>query len=82
MAELAQLRWSGYVVRMGDERYNKMAWQFRTHGKRPKRSLRLTWEQGMHKIRKGKRIEWKGVISYGSRLWETESSVCTIYFCG
>ena len=61
MAELAQLRWSGYVVRMGDKRYHKMAWQFRTHGKRPKRSPRLMWEEGIHKIRKGQGIEWNGV---------------------
>jgi hypothetical protein len=36
MIELAQYRWFGYVVRIGDERYPKMAWQATMQGKRPK----------------------------------------------
>jgi hypothetical protein len=34
--ELAELRWFGNIVRMGEERYPKMAWQARTQGKSPK----------------------------------------------
>jgi hypothetical protein len=36
MIELAQFGWFRYVVRMGDERYPKMAWQARMQGKDPK----------------------------------------------
>jgi len=36
MTELAELRWFGYIVRMGDERYTRMAWQAEMQGKRPK----------------------------------------------
>jgi hypothetical protein len=36
MIELAQYRWFGYVVRMEDERYCRMAWQATMQGKRPK----------------------------------------------
>ena len=42
MPELAHLRWFGYAVRMGDDRYHKRAWQDRTHGKRPQRRSRMT----------------------------------------
>jgi len=36
VTELAELRWFGSIVRIGDERYPKIAWQARTEGKRPK----------------------------------------------
>jgi hypothetical protein len=64
MIKLAQLRWFGHVVRMGEERYPKMAWQARTqgtHGKRPKGRLRQTWKEGIQKIWKERGIERKGV---------------------
>jgi hypothetical protein len=35
--ELAKLRWFRNIVRIGDERHPKMAWQARTEEKRPKR---------------------------------------------
>ena len=35
--ELAQFRWFGHTVRMGDERYPKMAWQARTQGEETQR---------------------------------------------
>jgi hypothetical protein len=35
MIELAQLRWLGNFVKMGDERYHKIAWKAKKMGKRP-----------------------------------------------
>lgn len=61
MIELAQLRWFGQVVRMGNERYTKMPWQARTQRKRTKRRPRQNWEEEIRKILKERAIEWKGV---------------------
>jgi len=36
MTELVVLKWFVNIVRRGDERYPKMAWQARTQRKRPK----------------------------------------------
>jgi hypothetical protein len=36
MRELAELNWFGNIVRMGDKRYPKMAWQARTQWKNHK----------------------------------------------
>jgi hypothetical protein len=35
MIELAQLMWLGNAVKMGDERYPKIAWKTGKMGKRP-----------------------------------------------
>jgi len=34
VTELAQLKWFGHVVKMGDEKYSRMSWNTRTQGKR------------------------------------------------
>jgi hypothetical protein len=44
MIELAQFKWFGYVIRMGDDRYPKMAWQAQMQGKDPKEDNRLAKE--------------------------------------
>jgi hypothetical protein len=61
MIRLAQVRWFGHVVGMGDERYHKMVWQARIQGKRPKGRPRQTWGEGIQKILKERGIEWSGV---------------------
>jgi hypothetical protein len=63
MIELTQLRWFGRVIRMGDERYPKMAWQARTQRKRPKGRHRQYWEEGTQRILKERGIEWNGVTA-------------------
>jgi len=55
MTELVQFRWFGHVVRC-----LKMAWQVRTQGKRRKRRPQRTWEEGIRRILKERRIEWDG----------------------
>jgi hypothetical protein len=59
--ELAQLRCSGHVVRMGDNGYHKIAWQAGTQGKRPNQRPQQTWEEGIQKILKEGGIEWNGI---------------------
>jgi hypothetical protein len=49
MIELTQLRWFGSIVRMGDERFLKMAWQARTQRLRPKGRQRQAWEETIQK---------------------------------
>jgi hypothetical protein len=50
LTKLAQLRWFGYIVRMGRESYPKMAQQVRTQFKRPQGRLQQTWDEGIQKI--------------------------------
>lgn len=76
MVELSLLTWFGYVVRMGDERYHKMAWQGRTHAKGLKGSPQLTWGEGMHKIWKGQGIDWKELRAM-VRDYERRKALCT-----
>ena len=61
MIELAQCRWFGYVVRMGDERYPKMAWQATVQGKRPKGRPQQACEGGIWKILLEIGIKWNRV---------------------
>jgi hypothetical protein len=60
MIGLAQLRWFGHAVRMGEEKCHKMAWQARTQEKIPKGRPRETWEGGTQKNLKERGIEWNG----------------------
>jgi hypothetical protein len=50
MTKLAQLRWYGHIVRMGDERYPQIACQARTHEKTSKGRPRQTWEKDIQKF--------------------------------
>jgi len=50
MVELARLRWSGHIVRTGDERYSRMTWQTRIERKRPRGRPRDTWEKKLQRI--------------------------------
>jgi len=43
MAELAQSRYFGHIVRTGDERYPKITWQTRTQRKTPRGRPQDTW---------------------------------------
>jgi hypothetical protein len=61
ITQLAQQRWFGQVVRMGYEKYRKMAWQGRTQGKRLKRRPRQTWKEGIQMVLNERGIEWKRV---------------------
>jgi hypothetical protein len=61
MIELAQKRWFGYVIRMGDEIYPKMAWQATMKGKRPKRRPQQTCKGGIQKILVERGIKWNRV---------------------
>jgi len=63
MIELAQYRWFGYVIRMGDKSYPKMAWQATVQGKRPKRRPKQTCEGGIRKILVERGIKWNSVGS-------------------
>jgi len=72
MAELAQLKWYRYVVRMGDERYHKMAWQDRTHGKRPKRIRTKGY------TRFGRDKKWNGTkLRAMTRDYKRRKALCT-----
>jgi hypothetical protein len=73
--ELAQLRWFGHVVRIGDLRYTKMAWQARIQGKRPKGRPQETCEGGIPKILKGRGIEWNRVRAI-TQVCETWKALC------
>jgi hypothetical protein len=61
MIELAQYGWFGYIVRMGDERYPKMAWQATMQGKRPKGRPQQACEGGIGKILVERGIKWNRV---------------------
>lgn len=56
--ELAQYRWFGYVIRMGDKRYSKMAWQATVQRKRLKGSPQQTCEGGIQKVLVERGIKW------------------------
>jgi len=57
VTELAQLNWFGHVVKLGDEKYSKMAWDTRTQGKTYTGRSWQTWEEGMQKILRERWIE-------------------------
>jgi hypothetical protein len=55
--EGTQLRWSGHVCPMNNERYRKMAWQARQREKRPRGRPRQTWEDGIKYVLKRKGMD-------------------------
>jgi hypothetical protein len=54
-----------------------MAWQARTEGKRPRGRSQQTWKEGIQKILKERRIEWKGMraTARDHERWKT------FFFC-
>ena len=57
MIELAQFRLFGYFVRMGEERYPKIAWQARMQGERSKEDCNIHVKEGYG------RFWWKGELN-------------------
>jgi hypothetical protein len=68
---VSQLRWAGYVLRMGGERIAQKVFEAKAQGGRPVGRPRQTWEEQVSIVMVGRGINWREarIVAQDRSIW-------------